>query len=194
MLARIAPAEQECQLRPTRWSLRGQRGTQLVEFALVLPILAVLAVGVTEFALGFLLRHRLTNAAREGVRIAVQMPMTDLSQASPQTIDSIRDAIVVYLTNAGVDTSTFDTTPTETVANKEFTYYDDDGNAVVVINRGVTIPDPPVAGSPVISATRVTVRYPFTWSFSQVIELLVPSADYDSTILISAQAEMKNLM
>jgi Flp pilus assembly protein TadG len=164
-----------------------------VELALVLPFVAVFAVGIAEFALGFLLKQRLTNAAREGVRVAIQMPMTDLDDDTPETIDSVRDAIVEYLANAGVDTSTFDDDPTSTAA-AEFTYYDAGSNPVIVIDRGVTIPDPPVVGSPVISATRVTVQYPYSWSFSQVIQLLVPSADYSSSFLISSQAEMKNLM
>jgi Flp pilus assembly protein TadG len=170
--------------------LRRQRGAQILEFALVLPFLAVLVVGIVEFALGFLLRQRLTNAAREGVRIAIKMPKTDLAEDVPESIQSIKNAITEYLEDAHVDTSTFDADPTETGAG-EFTYYDGDGNAVIVIARAVSIP---VTGEPAIEATRVTLRYPYSWSFNEIIQLLVPSADYDDTFLISTQAEMKNLL
>jgi Flp pilus assembly protein TadG len=51
-----------------RW--RSARGAELVEFALVLPLLLLLIAGIVDF--GFLFQHYLvvTNAAREGARIA----------------------------------------------------------------------------------------------------------------------------
>ena len=46
--------------------LRGDEGTAVVEFALVLPFLAVLALGTVDLGRAYQLKNRLTNAAREG--------------------------------------------------------------------------------------------------------------------------------
>ncbi len=47
----------------------GERGTALVEFALVLPLLAVLVFGIIDFGRIFQSWVTLTNAAREGARL-----------------------------------------------------------------------------------------------------------------------------
>ena len=46
-----------------------QRGAAAVEFALVLPILLLLVMGIIEFGLIFNSQISLTNAAREGARV-----------------------------------------------------------------------------------------------------------------------------
>ncbi len=50
---------------------RGDRGGVLVEFALVVPILLVIFAAIVDFGLMMQRREVLTNAAREGARIAV---------------------------------------------------------------------------------------------------------------------------
>jgi Flp pilus assembly protein TadG len=52
-----------------RW--RSEDGAQLVEFALVLPLLLLIVLGIAEFGFVFQRYEVLTNAAREGARIAV---------------------------------------------------------------------------------------------------------------------------
>lgn len=44
----------------------GERGTAVVEFALVLPLLALLVLGTVDLGRVFRLQSRLTNSAREG--------------------------------------------------------------------------------------------------------------------------------
>jgi Flp pilus assembly protein TadG len=51
--------------------LRSEEGAQLVEFALVLPLLLLVVLGIAEFGFIFQRYEVLTNAAREGARIAV---------------------------------------------------------------------------------------------------------------------------
>lgn len=51
--------------------LREQRGAVAVEFALVLPVLMLILLGITEYGLVFYDQLTLTNAAREGARSLV---------------------------------------------------------------------------------------------------------------------------
>jgi len=48
-----------------------RRGAELIEMALVLPLLLVLLAGIVDFAFLFQSYEVVTNAAREGARIAV---------------------------------------------------------------------------------------------------------------------------
>ncbi len=56
---------------------RRRRGTAIVEFAVVLPLLLLLLFGIVEFGWLFLIRQTLVNAAREGCRVAVLKTATD---------------------------------------------------------------------------------------------------------------------
>ena len=49
----------------------GERGTAIVETALTLPILLLVSVGIFEFGRAYQTWQVLTNAAREGARVAV---------------------------------------------------------------------------------------------------------------------------
>lgn len=62
---------------------RTERGTALVEFALVLPFLALLVFGTIDIGRAYQLENRLKNAAREGGRLAQLSPLqVDNSNAS----------------------------------------------------------------------------------------------------------------
>ena len=50
---------------------RSERGAELVEFALVFPLLLLVLFGIMDFGLLFQRYETVTNAAREGARIAV---------------------------------------------------------------------------------------------------------------------------
>jgi Flp pilus assembly protein TadG len=49
--------------------LRSERGASVVEFALIVPLLVLLAIGIAEFGRAFQVQGTLTAAAREGVRV-----------------------------------------------------------------------------------------------------------------------------
>ena len=51
--------------------LRGERGTAILETALTLPLLLFLGVGIVEFGRAYETSQVITNAAREGARVAV---------------------------------------------------------------------------------------------------------------------------
>lgn len=52
-----------------RWS--GESGAELIEFALVLPLLLLVVLGIIDFGFLFQRYQVITNAAREGARVAV---------------------------------------------------------------------------------------------------------------------------
>jgi hypothetical protein len=55
--------------RTRRW--RSERGAELVEFALVLPLLLLTVLGIVDFGLALQRFEVVNNAAREGVRVAI---------------------------------------------------------------------------------------------------------------------------
>jgi len=87
--------------RPCR---RNRRGAAAVEFAIVAPIFFLMVFGMIEFGRMVMVQQVLTNASREGARIAV--------------LDGATKALVVskvntYLTSAGISGATVTTTPSE---------------------------------------------------------------------------------
>lgn len=58
-------------LTSTKRGLKSERGAELIEFALVLPMLLVIVLGIVDFGFLFQRMQVMTNAAREGARIAV---------------------------------------------------------------------------------------------------------------------------
>jgi Flp pilus assembly protein TadG len=59
------------QVRHLLRRLCGEEAAQLVEFALVLPMLLLVVLGIAEFGFIFQRYEVVTNAAREGARMAV---------------------------------------------------------------------------------------------------------------------------
>jgi Flp pilus assembly protein TadG len=72
-------------------SLKSEQGAELIEFALVLPLLLLVVLGIAEFGFIFMRYEVVTNAAREGARMAV-LP-------GYQTAD-VQARVIAY-TNAG---------------------------------------------------------------------------------------------
>ena len=73
--------------------LRCDKGAELIEFALVLPLLLLLLFGIIDFGFLFQRYEAVTNAAREGARIAV---LPGYAQADVQA------RVTQYLAAAGL--------------------------------------------------------------------------------------------
>jgi Flp pilus assembly protein TadG len=56
----------------------GERGTAILETALTLPLLLLVSVGILEFGRAYQTWQVLTNAAREGARLAVMPGAADV--------------------------------------------------------------------------------------------------------------------
>jgi Flp pilus assembly protein TadG len=170
----------------TRRRMRGDRGAELIEMALALPLVLVMVIGVLDFATAFNLKQKLSNAAREGARLGASQPTDDLSTTSPASVQTIKDDVATYLTDAGVNTSFIGTTMTA-AGNRAWTYYSK-GSYGLKIERSV----PLTTANGTLTATRITLTYPYNWlyGFDHIIKLLIPSASSASTITITTDATM----
>jgi len=144
-------------MRATR---KSTEGSYLIEFAFVLPFLLILLVGIMEFSLAFVLRGKLTNAAREGARKAVTQP-------TPAAED-VGKAVEKYL-QAAVDSSISKSPCTGALPLWTCDYSNGLGvTGEIRIERPVEI-----AGTPgTLCCTRVTVSSSYEWPlFNQVLSL-----------------------
>jgi Flp pilus assembly protein TadG len=89
--------------RPCR---RNRQGAAAVEFAIVAPIFFVMIFGMIEFGRAIMVQQVLTNASREGARVAV------LDSQSP-TATQVASTVTTYLQNAGISGATVTINPTE---------------------------------------------------------------------------------
>lgn len=75
---------------------REEGGQSLVEFAIALPILLAIVIGIFEFGMAWNQRQVITNSAREGARV-LALPQVDA--------DSARMVVNNYMTTANLDPS-----------------------------------------------------------------------------------------
>jgi Flp pilus assembly protein TadG len=86
-----------------RPALRGGRGQAVVELALALPLLALLLFGIVDFGLGLSARIQVTNAVREGARLAsVKWQEDNIEQQVRQKVAALTENVV----NATLGTAT----------------------------------------------------------------------------------------
>ena len=90
--------------RPRNPRRSPERGTALVEFALVLPVLLVLTMAALDLSRAFLAKNVLHQAAREGVRLRVVM----LAQPSSDDIDRVEERVREVAESAGLVPSAID--------------------------------------------------------------------------------------
>ena len=82
---------------------RRRRGSEVLEAALVFPILLALAFGTVEFGYYFYVEHNLESAAREGARAAVPAGLD-----ATQRLDAIEEAVDRVMAASGYKTSDYD--------------------------------------------------------------------------------------
>lgn len=70
----------------TKRIIKDQKGGALIEFAIVLPLLVVLVIGIIEFGLLCYNKHIIANASREGARAAIVAGVGSLDDAAIKTI------------------------------------------------------------------------------------------------------------
>ena len=81
---------------------REDRGAAIVEVALTLPLLLLVSVGIFEFGRAYQTWQVLTNAAREGARIAV-LPNSQDSAIRSRVVSYMQTGQLPEATNATID-------------------------------------------------------------------------------------------
>ena len=71
---------------------RGERGVGLVEFALVLPLLLILTLGVIDVSRGFWVKNIAYQAAREGARHLVVRTLSDSTDVRARVQEVVESA------------------------------------------------------------------------------------------------------
>jgi Flp pilus assembly protein TadG len=165
---------------------RGERGVELVEFALVVPLLLLLVAGIFDFGSAFALRQKMTNAARQCARIVVSSPLTDQNcqSAVPCSIEAAAGAVVQYMDVAGASVSCIQPDAPTSTGAMEWTYACANGTSLV-INRGYAVTS---ANGSMVPATRVTLVYPLRWWLSRFLP------GYGGLGKITTQFTMQNLV
>lgn len=175
------------------------RGSQLVEFALMLPLLVVMVVGIMDFASAYTLKQKLNNAAREGARFAAEESCLDCASISPAlTTKAIENVIVQYLVQANINAcglSGNDTPTAYSITQATYTFTSADCGTtsqpfVVTIKRKYSYTN---SNGVTVFASRVLLQYPYGWTFSRVIGLLVPGATYAGISTVSSDAMVENI-
>ena len=54
-----------------------ENGNELIEFAIILPLLLLVLFGITEFGRAIMVTNMLNTASREGARMAAVSPIAD---------------------------------------------------------------------------------------------------------------------
>jgi Flp pilus assembly protein TadG len=142
-----------------RTRIKSERGAALLEAAITIPMLLLISVGIFEFGRAWQTWQVLTNAAREGARLAV---LPDPTAGVPET--RAREYMAAgQLPGAAT--------------------------ASVDVNRSASMT---VNGAPV-SASQVTIDYPFTFIVLQPVARLVsPGTSVGGPLTMRAQALMRN--
>lgn len=117
-----------------------QRGTATVEFALLLPVMIVLALIVSEGSAVIRTHQILNNAAREGARVATLPDSDPRSGDSATILAAIRNAAIAYAADNGVTISA--------------------GN--VTVDQSLLVPTATGVG---LTASRVTVTYSYPLTY-----------------------------
>jgi Flp pilus assembly protein TadG len=140
-------------------SRKRERGSAMVETAITLPLLLMMMVGIFEVGRAYETWQVLTNAAREGARMAV----------TPSSTEEITTALIrQYMADGQLGNS---------------------ATATVVVDKTSTIN----AGGTPVSASLVTVDYPFEFIMLQpVVRLVAPGATVGGPLTMRATSIMRN--
>lgn len=173
---------------------RSEKGAELLELALALPFLLVMLIGIIDFGQAWVLKDKLAGAARDAARAATadfNDTMNPQCPAStPCSVQAAAGAAIASLNNANVNTCGLDPATT-TPASSAFTwtYTAACTNPLTIqIERAV----PQVIDGATSLCTRVTVTYPYRWTFAGVATLL-GNHSFASTISLSSAEMMANL-
>jgi Flp pilus assembly protein TadG len=175
-------------------------GSQIAEFAVALPLLLIMVVGIFDFGNAYNIKQKVTNIAREAARMGAGQPTMDLTTGTPASVLAIRDMVSSALqtsrmSDCGLGTTAAVAAGAATPWKWTFTTScGTAGNLVLSVDRGYVFTSTVTAGGIAVKmiATNVTLLYPYQWQFNRVATLLLPTAIYPGTTQISVGSVMAN--
>lgn len=180
------------------WSrLSSTEASQLVEFAVALPLLVVFIVGIFDFGQAFNLKQKLNNAAREGARLGSSLPTGDLgtSGVTPVSVDAVKSAVAAYISAAHINDCGMPAQAAVASGPLTWTYTSGSGcpgALTLTIERGYNFKGTVNSNQVDVLCTRITISYPYQWHFNSVITLLAPGSSYAGVTQISTDAIAPN--
>jgi Flp pilus assembly protein TadG len=177
-----------------------EKGAELLELALVLPLLLVLVVGVIDFGQAYAIKDQLTGAARDGARVAVN-GFNDTDTANPQcggapcSVQAAANAVIIALNNTNnpnINTCGVNTSDVASAGTFAWIYTAPCANPLTILVERAVPPPAAVDGTTALY-TRVTVTYPYNWNFANVAGLLGGTNSFSNTINLNSVAIMANL-
>ena len=183
---------------------RDDRGAQLVEFAVTLPLMMVFVVGIFDFSGAFTLKQKLTNATRDAARAAAAEPVTDLSRTLPLSVNDAFLAATNYLAANQINDCGIATGASPSGLTWTFTANGSGCSLTLTINRGyyfpqtgaalpsVTCASQAVTSGTAVIATCVSIQYGYPWRFGRVASLLGSATTLPKKITAIAVALNEN--
>ena len=181
--------------------LRSEEGAEVFEFAMALPLLLVLVVGIIDFARAYNTKHVTVNAARLAARTMASTPLTiydpncTWNKSSPGTgtpcpIKGVAITVGNYLANAGLTAGSCLETASATYSSP-MTWTFSCSSVTLIINKAYNVS----SAVGVIPSTKVTLSYPYTFMFGRIIGLLVPGATGPiGQIILTTNSVMRSLV
>ncbi len=182
--------------------------SSLAEFAVALPLLVVLVVGIFDFGGAFNQKQELNAAVREGARFGASQPTNDLAYTTaPPSIDAVRYLVDTYLLNSKINDCGLATTTVPGWSPAGWVYTANTGcpgTLTLTIAKdpqtGAGNPIPTCSllapsnsyGSPnplpkvYVACTQVLISYPYQWHFNSVIQVLVPGSTIALTQIVTS--------
>jgi Flp pilus assembly protein TadG len=186
--------------RPPTWLWRicaDNRASQIAEFAVSLPLLVLFVIGIFDFSGAITLKQKLTNAARDGARVAAADPANDLGNTSGLPV-SVVDAFYVVdnyllsekINDCGLSVQRPGLTGVLTWGSTAAPCPGAGASALMLtINRGCVTTQAPGTYS---VGTCVTIVYPYNWRFGGVSGLFGGRLSLPISITTTAVAFNEN--
>jgi Flp pilus assembly protein TadG len=180
---------------------RRDRGVETVEFALVLPLLLIMLLGVLFYGGAWQTKEKTDGAARDGARVAVSV-FNDTTNpqcggGTPCSVQAAANAVVSALSLTNVDTCGLTPSTTAPALSGTFAWtYTSPACAssgqpyTIVVEREVsvatTVTSSGTTSAAVAPCTRVTVNYPYAWN-------IVAINPFGNVVQLSSASIMTNL-
>ena len=174
-------------------------GSQLLEFAVALPLLVVFVVGIFDFGAAFNVKQKINNITREGARFASTLPTNDLDAiGTPASITAIRDLVDSHLQAGRMNDCGLAGQAAVNGPALTWTYTATGGGCpplplVLTIERGYSFQTIIGGNTFNVMSTRVTLLYPYQWQFNRVIGLMAAGATYRGVSQITTDAIVPNM-